>query len=203
MTEIDRLLEKVQRDVELQGRSGAQTVFLTDVQITIPKEDLVAPSTCDVEGAICDVSWFFKCAREQQIVPCGNPDASFWIKFFGKDAKPYGSTWDLDALKLFFEDEDTRKGILVNYGDPLNPPCVLNYQFQCSDYKVLDCTANLRSSDVVNVLAQDIFMTLLILESISKMLGFEPGKLTLNLGNAHVYYNDLQYTEEFDIDFGD
>ena len=203
MTEIDRLLEQVQRDVELHGKSGATTVFTTDLQIVIPRGETNAPSACDVEGAICDVSWFFKCAREQKAVPCGNPDTSFWIKFFGPDAEPYGSTWDLSALKLFFEDEDTRKGVLVNYSNPLNPPCVLNYQFQCVEYRVLDCTVNLRSSDVVNVLPQDIFMTMLILEEISKMLGFDPGSLTFNLGNAHVYYNDLQYTEEFLIDYGD
>lgn len=203
MTEIDRLLEKVQRDVETYGKSGATTVFMTDVQLKIPRGNLEAPSSCDVEGAICDVSWFFKCAREQEVVPCGNPDASFWVKNFGKDAEPYGSTWDLDALKLVFEDEDTRKGILVNNLSSLNPPCVLSYQFQCSDYKVLDCTATLRSSDVANVLAQDVFMTTLILEQISKMTGFEPGGLTLNLGNAHIYYKDLQYTEEFVIDYGD
>ena len=45
------------------------------------KEDFDAPMTADVEGAICDVSWFFKCAKERMIVPCGNPDVSFFTKY--------------------------------------------------------------------------------------------------------------------------
>ena len=203
MKEIDRLLEIVQRDVELHGTSGASTVFLTNVQFNVPRESFDAPSTCDVEGAICDVSWFFKCAKEGEVVPCGNPDISFWKKFFGNEAVPYGATWDLDAIKMHLEDPDSRRAVLYNHTDSVNPPCVISYQFQCVKYKVLDCTVNLRSSDVVNVLAQDLFMTGIILEEVSKMVGFEPGNITANLGNAHVYYPDLQFTEEFDIDYGD
>ena len=203
MTEIDRLLEKVQLDVETHGASGAQTVFLTNLQFTVPQGSFEAPSACDVEGAICDTSWFFKCAREGEVVPCGNPNASFWMKTFGTDAVPYGDTWDLDAIKMHLEDPDSRQAILWNRIDYISPPCVISYQFQCVRYKVLDCTLNLRSSDVANILAQDVFMTRLILEQVCKMVGFEPGSITVNLGNAHVFYRDLQFTEEFVIDYGD
>lgn len=203
MTEIDRLLEQVQRDVELKGKSGSEAVFLTDVQLRFSSETLEVAPTCDVEGAICDVSWFFKCAKEGKVVPCGNPDTSFWHKFFGEKAHPYGHTWDIDALKTHFIDPDTRRGVLINHSDSACPPCVLCYQFHCSEYGVLDCIATLRSSDVANVLAQDLFMTKLILDEISKMTGFIPGAITFNIGNAHVYYNDLQFTEEFILDYGD
>lgn len=204
MTEIDRLLEKVQRDVELKGKSGSQTVFMTDVTFSIPSEAIEAPSDCDVEGAICDVSWFFKCAREKRQTLCGNPDTSFWIKHFGKDAIPYGSTWDLKALKQHFdEDLDTRRGILHNFADMTQPPCVLTYQFHCSEYKVLDCTVTLRSSDVVKMLPQDVFMTSLIHEEISELLHIERGSMTFNLSNAHVYYEDLQFTDEHTLEFGE
>ena len=203
MTRIDSVLEQVQKDVELKGKCGAAAVFLTNIQFTIPREDFASPISCDVEGAICDVSWFFKCAKARMVVPCGNPDGSFWIKRFGKEALPYGSAWNLPELKEQLEDPDTRRAILLNYARPEQPPCVTGYQFQCVEYGVLDCTATLRSSDVAKVLAQDVFMTKLILDEVSKMTGFEPGSITFNLGNAHVYYEDLTYTEEFTIDMGD
>ena len=203
MTRIDSVLEKVQKDVELHGRSGAEAVFLTNVQFAIPREDFESPMSCDIQGAICDVSWFFKCARARMIVPCGNPDSSFFIKFFGKKALPYGSTWNLVELQEHLTDPDTRRAVMLNHSGPEQPACVTSYQFQCLDYGILDCTATLRSSDVAKVLAQDVFMTKLILDEISSLTGFESGGVTFNLGNAHVYYEDLEFTEEYTIDYGD
>lgn len=203
MKRIDRILENVQKEVELYGKSGADNVFKTNVQFTISREDFDAPASCDVEGAICDVSWFFKCAKERMIVPCGNPDTSFFIKFFGKDFVPYGSSWHLPGLLDHLKDPDTRRAVLLNSAGSEQPACVTGYQFLCSDYGVLDCIVTMRSSDVVNVLAQDLFMSGLILKEICSLSGYEPGSLTLNLGNAHVYYRDLQFTEEFLIDFGE
>ena len=202
MTRIDSVLEKVQEDIELHGKSGAETVFLTNVQFTIPREDFESSVSCDVEGAICDVSWFFKCAKARMDVPCGNPDSSFFIKFFGKGSRPYGSTWNLSELKTHLTDPDTRKAVMLNHSGPEEPACVTGYQFQCLDYGVLDCTTTIRSSDVAKVLAQDVFMTKLILDEISSLTGFESGSITFNIGNAHVYYEDLQYAEEYAVDFG-
>jgi hypothetical protein len=203
MSRIDSVLEDVQKNVELHGRSGAEAVFLTNVQFTIPREDFDSPMSCDIQGAICDVSWFFKCAKARSVMPCGNPDASFFIKFFGKKTLPYGPTWNLTELKEHLTNPDTRRAVMLNHAGAEYPACVIGYQFQCLDYGVLDCTATLRSSDVAKVLAQDVFMTKLILDEISSLTGFESGNVTFNLGNAHVYYEDLEYSEEYTIDFGD
>ena len=203
MNFIDRVLEKVQHDVETRGKSGGSTVFLTNVSFTIPANEFVAPIGCDVEGAICDVSWFFKCAREKRIAPCGNPDISFFIKFFGANAQPYGNTWDLKQIKEDLGDLDTRRAVLVNYSSESPPPCITSYQFQCVNHGALNCTVTMRSSDVANVLAEDVFMSGLILQEICSMVDMEPGSLTFNIGNAHVYYKDLRNPEEFAIDYGD
>ena len=77
------------------------------------------------------------------------------------------------------------------------------YHFQEVEYGKLDCTVTLRSSDVAKVLAGDVFMSGLIQEQVAEMVGMESGDLTFNISNAHVYYNDLEYTEEFTIDYGD
>lgn len=204
MKTIDRILENVQREVELYGKSGADCVFLTDMQVTIPRENFEEPSTCDVEGAICDVSWFFKCSKERMIVPCGNPDTSFFTKTFGDNVLPYGATWNLEALKDNLTNiKGWRRAILFNHQDPYRSPCIVSYHFQETSHRVLDCTVTVRSSDVAKILPTDVFMCGLILEQISEMVEMEPGKLTLNIANAHVYYEDLEYTEEFTIDYGD
>lgn len=199
---VDRMLDQIQRDVETHGKSGGETVFLTNLSFTVPPEEFTTPSDADVEGCICDVSWFFKCAREKRVVECGNPDTSFFIKFFGTNARPYGDTWDLPLLKQRLLNIDSRQAILFNHDGPEGSACVSCYQFQCVDYGVLDCIVTMRSSDVANVLAQDVFMSQLILEEISQMSGYAPGSLTFNIGNAHIYYKDLQNPEEFVIDYG-
>ena len=203
MSRIDSVLEQLQKDIELRGKSGAHSVFLTNVQFVLSRKDFEPQMTCDVEGAICDVSWFFKCAKARMVLPCGNPDTSFIMKFWGKNAVPYGDTWNLQNLYDHLADPDTRRAILLNHSNPEQPACVTGYQFQCSEYGVLDCTVTMRSSDVAKVLAQDVFMCKLILDEISDLTGFASGGLTFNIGNAHVYYEDLTYSEEFTIDYGD
>ena len=204
MKTIDRILENVQREVELYGKSGGDSVFLTNMQITIPREQFEEPMACDVEGAICDVSWFFKCAKERRIVPCGNPDTSFFTKFFGENTHPYGATWNVEALKdNLTNTKGWRRGLLLNHQDPYRPPCIVSYQFQEVQHKVLDCTVTVRSSDVAKVLPTDVFMCGLILEEVATMVEMDPGSLTFNIANAHVYYEDLEYNEEYTIDYGD
>jgi hypothetical protein len=204
MKRIDRILENIQKEIELYGTSGPDCVFKTNIQFTIKREDFDAPMTADVEGAICDVSWFFKCAKERMIVPCGNPDTSFFTKYFGETSLPYGATWNVDALvDNLTNNKGWRRAILFNHQDPYRPPCVVSYQFQETKYKTLDCTVTMRSIDVAKVLATDVFMCGLILDEICEKVGMDAGDLTFNIANAHVYYEDLEYTEEFTIDYGD
>ena len=203
MKSIDKTLENVQKEVELYGRSGSEGVYKDNFQFFVEADDFSTPSQADEEAGIGDVAWFFACARKGQVVPCPNPDRSFWIKFFGANAIPYGPSWNvgrvLDALK---DDSKARRAVLYNgsFGD--KPPCILAYQFQHLDYNKLDLTVTLRSSDVANVLAQDVFMSRVILENIAEPLGFEPGKMTFCLANAHVFYKDMLYAEEFTMDTG-
>lgn len=205
MQRIDRILEDIQREVELYGRSGSDSVFIDNLQFSIESCDQREPPiNCDVKGGIADVAWFFQCAEKRIIVPHPSPDDSFWIRFFGQDALPYGHSWNLEALyENISYDSTSRRGLLFNYRDCYSPPCVICYQFQSLDFGTLDCTATIRSSDVAKVLPQDVFMTDLILAQICLETGFEPGKMTFNLANAHVYYQDMEYQEEFTIDFGD
>ena len=203
MKKIDNILENIQKEVEIYGRSGSDRIFKDNLQFSISPEDYDTPSLADEEAGIGDVAWFFTCARKGLIVPCPNPDRSFWIEHFGKDAIPYGPGWNVDRLiENLKTDGKERRAVLCNgsFGD--TPPCILSYQFQNLTYNSLDLTVNMRSSDVANVLPQDVFMSGIILENIASSVDLEVGKMTFILANAHVKYSDTLYAEEFSMDTG-
>ena len=204
MNSIDRILENVQKEVEMYGRSGSETIFIDNYQFSIPADQFEIPGQVNEDECVNDVAWFFTCARKSMVVPHPNPDRSFCIKFFGKDALPYGPTWNIKKLIDTLKDESKhRQAVLNNNTFSSCPPCVLLYQFQPLDYGLLDLTVYLRSSDVSSVLPQDVFMSRVILEQIASSVGMGPGKMTFILGNAHVFYRDTMFQDEFTIDYGD
>ncbi len=203
MNSTDRILENVQKEVELYGRSGSDSIFMDNYQFSIPSGSFDVPGEANEDECVNDVAWFFTCARKGIIVPHPNPDRSFWIKRFGSEALPYGPTWNLKKLVDTLKDEKRqRQAVLSNGLCSSTPPCILLYQFQQLDYGMLDMTVFLRSSDVSNVLSQDVFMSRVILEQVAQMSDMEPGKMTFLIGNAHVFYRDAMYQEEYTIDFG-
>ena len=46
-------------------------------------------------------------------------------------------------------------------------------------------------------------MSRLILDYVCSLVGYDPGKITFNLANAHVYYQDMEYPDEHLIEYGD
>ncbi len=60
----------------------------------------------------------------------------------------------------------------------------------------------MRSSDVAKVFPQDVIMSYLLLCHVSNLVDLKPGSITFNLGNAHVYWSDTEFGEEFAIDDG-
>ena len=203
MNRTDIILDDVQREVELAGRSHADCVYLNDISFTIERNSYAVPTNADSPGAALDVGWFFAAAERGMIIPHPAPDQSFWLRKFGRDAYPYGYNWNLPYLLENIHYPDSwRRCVLYNPMIADEPPCVLCYQFHPNgDY--LDITATMRSSDVYGILPQDVTMTDLILKRIAEPAGLRPGALTFNIGNAHAYYSDMEYVEEFTLDWGD
>ena len=204
MERIDRILENVQKEVEIYGRSGGDCVFKDNLQFSIKAKDFKVPQNANLAEARSDVDWFLQCAKRGMTLSHPNPDVSFWIRTFGEDALPYGPSWNFEAVKENLLDEDCwRRVLLFNHQHLSRPPCVICYQFQVVNYGTLDCTVTLRSSDVVNVLAQDVLMSKMILDYVCSLVGYEPGKMTFSLANAHVFYRDMEYADEHLIEYGD
>jgi hypothetical protein len=203
MNYTDRILDSVRWEVEFNGQSHADCVFLNDLSFTIDRHKYEVPSEANPLEARADVYWFFASAREGRVAPHQDPDASFWLRIFGEDANPYGYTWNLPRLlENIHSPTAWRRAILYNPMVANNPPCVLCYQFHPT-LDVLSITATMRSSDVYKVLPQDIVMTDLILREIARKSELQPGDITFNIGNAHAFYEDMEYVEEDILDWGD
>lgn len=198
---IDRILDDVRRSVELTGKSGESTVFKENIVFTIPCENFEIPDDADLDGAVVDFDWFLKCAEKHGSMDHPSPAKSFCIRTWGEEVKPYGSTWNLQALKENLLSHDSqRRGLLYNYHNASRPPAILDYHFQCNEFNKVSCTVFCRSMDMSNVLPQDTLMTWYLLRHVAKMIDHEVGSITFMVSNAYVYYEDLLEPEEFTVD---
>lgn len=198
---IDRKLENLVKEVELYGRSAADSVYLTDASFVVERDEYSIPQDASWDGATVDFMWFMDCADKGISVPHLSPDKSFWLHRFGKDAEPYGVCWRLKDLYNNLRDPTHwRRCMLWNSRASTAPPCVLCYQFMENDHHTLDLTITMRSCDVVKCLPQDILMSHMLLQHVCKEVGFDYGKMTFNIANAHVYWEDTFFQEEFTFD---
>lgn len=198
MTETERVIDSIRKEVESGGRSGSQTIYMDNVSFRVSAN--VGPLTSlgvNYGQVVNDFEWFLICEDLQDHTSHPQPSNSWWLKQFGEDAYAYGETWNLPIIIANLQNHvQHRRAVLMNpHGS-----CIVCYQFMHGDYGCLDVTATLRSSDVVNCLPQDVLMTDLLLSHVAKEIGLEPGKLTFNIGNAHVFYDDLEWQEEFTFD---
>lgn len=76
-------------------------------------------------------------------------------------------------------------GDLYGYGG-LNTPCTLTMQFLIRE-SALQCIVTMRSSDVYLGLTYDLFVFSMILETIARAIGIQPGAVFLNAGSLHMY----------------
>jgi len=203
MAVIDSILENLRMEVELSGKSGADGVYLRNLNFTIRKEDFDYPEDCDFDGAIVDFDWFWKCSQKGISIPCPSPGKSFWIRIWGDKVQPYGYTWRVNQLLDNLSNPVTgRKGVLFNSTSPCDPPATLSYQFFVSEKNRLDITITMRTCDMANVLVQDVTMSFLLLKQISQLMDMDPGDMTFNIADAHVFYESLRITDSYEFDVG-
>ncbi len=84
---------------------------------------------------------------------------------------------------------DSRKHIISLWdpsSDSKQVPCVLSYQWYVVE-GVLEMIWTQRSADVLIGLASDMFSAWLFNQVIALETGLKPGKVVMNLGDAHIY----------------
>ncbi len=87
-------------------------------------------------------------------------------------------------------DRETRQAVIV-LADPNEElserPCVTNLQFLLDDLVCLTMTVTMRSSDAVWGLPYDLIQCGIVHQAVCYCTGLCPGRVTFNIGNAHVY----------------
>ena len=203
MESIDKKLENLRMEIELYGRPGLDTVYITDVLFSFDTKNFDIPSDADHMAAMIDFEWFLECSINGRVTAHPNPTKSFWVAHFGESAAPYGHRWKLDQLiKNLLQPDTERRAILVNPHDSKEPSCITSYHFQRVEYDRLDVSVSMRSSGVAKILRQDIAMTWLLLKYVARKIDVRTGKMTFFISNAHIHLEDTQWPIENDKSFG-
>lgn len=120
----------------------------------------------------------------------------------------YGHQWrnfcGVDQLKSVIGElnkNPTSRRLMVSAWNPVDmpdmvlPPCHHGFQLY-SDGKHLDLMLQQRSADLFLGLPYDIAMYGFLLEMIAKGANMEARRLTISLGDCHIYNNHLEQAEE-------
>lgn len=105
---------------------------------------------------------------------------------------------------LFKNEPDSRR-IILNAWNPtfineaVLPPCHILYQWiidkNTDNKSFVDVSLTLRSSDLVLGLPFNIFNTTVLTHMLCKPHGYIPRKLTVHIGDAHIYENHVENTK--------
>jgi len=137
-------------------------------------------------------------------------NAKAWIGNLGLEPKDhsighiYGAQWrnwrksGYDQLQRMldglYKDPHGRRHVMTTF-DPIEkaclPPCHLLCQFFASSRGKLDCTVYLRSLDLIHGLPSDVILYAGLMCLISNHIEMMPGKLTIFIGDCHIYENHV------------
>jgi len=113
----------------------------------------------------------------------------------------------LDILKINLRNDPSSRRHIINLWVPENvvneelslPCCHYSYQFIVTNNK-LDMIWNQRSADTMIGIPSDMLLAWLWVQCLCKELGFEPGEVTMNFGDTHIYKDHMtnahKYVEE-------
>ena len=128
-----------------------------------------------------------------------------WGAEFGGDDKCYkGCGFDqLEYVINLIKTEPTSRRILFSYWNPdvLDkvplPSCHLLYQFHVNvDTKELSCSFYQRSNDFTLAGVYNVCSAATLVFMICHLTGYKPGKIIHNIGDVHIYMNQLEVVKE-------
>lgn len=116
-----------------------------------------------------------------------------------------GNTWysQLDALKIGLVNDKFSRRHIINLWVPENlhqlslPCCHYSYQFIVDKYNKLHMIWNQRSADVMVGVPSDMLLAWLWVQCLCKELSFEPGVITMNFGDTHIYEEHIPGAKEY------
>ena len=112
-------------------------------------------------------------------------------------------TPQLEALKIGLVNDKFSRRHIINLWVPENlhilslPCCHYSYQFIVSTDNKLNMIWTQRSADVMVGIPSDMILAYLWVQCLSKELGFEPGIVTMNFGDTHIYEEHIAGAKQY------
>lgn len=111
-----------------------------------------------------------------------------------------GDYWytQLEALKIGLVNDPMSRRHIINLWVPENihnlslPCCHFNYQFIVDSYNKLHMIWTQRSADVMVGIPADMILAYLWVQCLCREFGFEPGIVTMNFGDTHIYEEHME-----------
>ena len=109
----------------------------------------------------------------------------------------------LSALKINLVNDKFSRRHLINLWVPEHlhnlslPCCHYSYQFIVSTDSKLHMIWNQRSADTMVGIPSDMILAYLWVQCLSKELGFEPGIVTMNFGDTHIYEEHISGAKKY------
>jgi len=132
-----------------------------------------------------------------------------WVKYVDGGYEPH---WEIpidqlqNSIDLLISDPDSRRNKVSawNVGEldqMVLPPCHTDFQFYTRELsglekRYLSIMVNIRSNDIPLGLPFNIASYGLLLEIIAKQVNMIPDELIINIGDAHIYLNQLEPIKE-------
>lgn len=175
------------------------------------------------KGIVGELLWFLR--GETNVRSLQEDGISFWDEWADEDGNlgpVYGYQWrnfprvdwdDGDPSLAGFVDQvdelmtglkndpNSRRHIVCAWNPGMRhemalPPCHAFFQFYIREGKYLDCQLYQRSADMFLGVPFNIASYSLLTAIIAMKLDLEPGKFYHTMGDAHIYVNHLEQTEE-------
>lgn len=214
---LDLMRHVKENGVHKEDRTGTGTLSVFGYQMRFNLADgfpLVTTKKCHLRSIIHELLWFLK--GDTNIKYLQENGVSIWDEWAdekGELGPVYGSQWrswpaadgrHIDQISQVVEqiknNPDSRRLIVSawNVGEVDNmalPPCHAFFQFYVAEGR-LSCQLYQRSADIFLGVPFNIASYALLTMMIAQVTGLKPGDFVHTLGDAHLYSNHLDQTEE-------
>jgi thymidylate synthase len=212
------LMRRVRNEgTKKEDRTGTGTLSVFGHQMRFDLNEgfpLVTTKKCHLKSIIHELIWFL--SGDTNIRYLQDNGVRIWNEWAddeGNLGPVYGSQWrswpaadgsHVDQITQLIDQikntPDSRRMIVSawNVGEIKNmalPPCHMMFQFYVADGK-LSCQLYQRSADIFLGVPFNIASYALLTMMIAQVCGLAPGDFVHTLGDAHLYSNHLEQTDE-------
>lgn len=219
MREYKDLVKQVLEQGELKPGRNGNTISLIGTQLKFDATNIPLLNSRKIfyKGVVGEFSAFMnKCTTIKEFKDRGCNYWDAWADEQGQLKLDYTmqlhlplitlkglQTPQLEALKIGLVNDKFSRRHLINLWVPENlhnlslPCCHYSYQFIVSTDNKLHMIWNQRSADTMVGIPSDMILAYLWVQCLSKELGFEPGIVTMNFGDTHIYEEHIAGAKQY------